>query len=153
MLAAVLTLAVTGCGETQSDSDASVTRAATGSVAQPELSVSVARKQGLLRSDAVRVSAPTDVQVVQRRTRVPFRIDVPAAAKANRVQVELSGTCAAALETGGTRAVLRAQAGVARAWAVVKTAPGKGAACDLTLDAYVPERVDTGGGFTVRVDR
>jgi hypothetical protein len=132
-------LAVSGCGSADPPRSSS----------PEEQSYEHAKRLGLTRDDAVRVSAPAEAR---SPAEITFRIDVPKATKTVDVQADLSGDCTAALTGGKRRIVVPVEGGKADVVVHARLPEGR-AECTVTLDASAPGRIDTGDGKTVNLRR
>lgn len=114
-----------------------------------------ARRKGLLRSDAVVVTGPPDTETGGKQRHLVFRITVPSATSADRIQIDVSGDCDTAIAGEAPRTRQRTVP-VARNIAIVvvrASVPASASRCYVTVDALAPERPDTGDGYTVMLRR
>ena len=154
-LFATASLVISGCGTEGTSPQSSSTPTESRPPVVEELDPKVARRQALIRSDAVKVAGPDEVHSAGKPTPLVFHITVPAATATDRIQADLSGDCDASIH--GARAgldniivpVTRGGADIA----VTASVPPGIDRCDVTIDALAPKRPDTGKGHTATLLR
>lgn len=142
-LAVVLTLLTGGCG-------GSAPAPASATATPGELTFDQARDQGLLRDDAVSVSAPAELVTGGRPRSVTVTVTVPVHMPERRIEMDWSGDCT--LLNDGRPMSIDIPAG---AWRVSATGtisvPTGQSTCFVQVDALFPGRPYTGAGATITV--